>query len=137
MVKPTDQRRAIASLLLVLIVLPGESLAWSASGHHLISLIAFDLLTESEQAELLSILAAHPRYEDDFTPPLNVSNVDSADDHGRLSRGVIESAQAAHRERAQLNGQSFCIGTSRIDCNWLSLETRSGCPHLIRFLGIS
>ncbi len=49
---------------------------WSESGHHLIALLAFDELTPSEQRSLLAILAAHPRYSEDFTPPEKVRNAD-------------------------------------------------------------
>ncbi|WP_428308491.1 S1/P1 nuclease [Lacipirellula sp.] len=50
--------------------------AWSESGHHLVALLAFDDLTPDEQQKLLSILAAHPRYAEDFTPPEKISNAD-------------------------------------------------------------
>jgi len=50
--------------------------AWSESGHHLIALLAFDELTEEEQQQLLSILKAHPRYAEDFTPPEKIRSVD-------------------------------------------------------------
>lgn len=46
--------------------------AWSEGGHHLIAVMAYDLLTEEEQRELQSILAAHPRYAEDFVPPPKV-----------------------------------------------------------------
>jgi hypothetical protein len=50
--------------------------AWSESGHHLVALLAFDDLTPEEQQKLLAILAAHPRYAEDFTPPEKAKNVD-------------------------------------------------------------
>ncbi|BBO33632.1 S1/P1 nuclease [Lacipirellula parvula] len=50
--------------------------AWSESGHHLVALLAFDELTPEEQQKLLAILAAHPRYAEDFTPPEKIKNAD-------------------------------------------------------------
>ena len=49
--------------------------AWSECGHHIIAAIAFDLLTESEQSELLRILEAHPRYAEDFTSQRHARNL--------------------------------------------------------------
>lgn len=46
--------------------------AWSEGGHHLIAVMAYELLGEEEQRELQSILAAHPRYAEDFVPPPQV-----------------------------------------------------------------
>ncbi|WP_197530724.1 S1/P1 nuclease [Bythopirellula polymerisocia] len=66
-------------LLGVLALLSGSSdraFAWFESGHHLIALVAFDQLTVEEQQQLLEILAAHPRYREDFTPLAPIKNVD-------------------------------------------------------------
>jgi len=49
--------------------------AWWESGHHIVALIAYDLLDEPEQAELLRILEAHPRYAQDFTPNDKIRDV--------------------------------------------------------------
>ena len=57
-------------------VLAATAAAWSESGHHLIALLAFDELSGEEQQELLSILKAHPRYAEDFTPQEKIRNVD-------------------------------------------------------------
>ncbi|TWT98203.1 hypothetical protein Pla108_23610 [Botrimarina colliarenosi] len=43
--------------------------AWSEGGHHLISPLAYDLLEEADQVKLVKLLAEHPRYAEDFTPP--------------------------------------------------------------------
>ena len=47
----------------------------TAFGHHIIAVLAFDLLNETEQNELLKILTAHPRYDEDFSPPDKIRNV--------------------------------------------------------------
>jgi hypothetical protein len=64
------------SLILILILLlPSKAVfAWSEGGHHIISLIAFDLLSKEEQGKFLEILSKHPRYNDDFIPPRGLPN---------------------------------------------------------------
>ena len=66
----------LLSVVLVLTGLQVSSMAWSESAHHIIAVLAFDLLTESEQSDLLRILEAHPRYAEDFTPPEKIRNIE-------------------------------------------------------------
>ena len=40
----------------------------------LIAAVAFSLLTEKEQAELISVLQKHPRYAEDFVPSEKLPN---------------------------------------------------------------
>jgi hypothetical protein len=61
-------------LVLILILPPQAVLAWSEGGHHIISLMAFDLLSKEEQSKFLEILSKHPRYNDDFIPPKGLPN---------------------------------------------------------------
>ena len=61
-------------LIALLILLPGRSHAWSEGGHHLIAAIAFGLLTDQEQVELLAVLKQHPRFAEDFVPPEKLAN---------------------------------------------------------------
>lgn len=68
--------RFLALAVLLVASLPRVVAAWSESGHHLVALLAFDELTPEEQQKLLAILAAHPRYVEDFTPPEKIRNVD-------------------------------------------------------------
>lgn len=42
---------------------------WSEGGHHLIAVIAFEQLSPQQQKSLFEILASHPRFTEDFTPP--------------------------------------------------------------------
>ena len=44
-------------------------LTWSEGGHHLIAELAFSLLTEDEQQQLVAILSEHPRFAEDFQSP--------------------------------------------------------------------
>lgn len=71
-----DPYNGLSSILLTtLIVLqPLPALAWSEGGHHIIALMAFDLLSRDEQAKLLAVLEQHPRYKEDFEPPEKLPN---------------------------------------------------------------
>ena len=67
--------RLIASALILVFLLPSQLCrAWSEGGHHLIAAVAFSLLTEKEQAELVAVLQKHPRYAEDFVPPEKLPN---------------------------------------------------------------
>jgi hypothetical protein len=67
--------RLTASALIVIFLLPSQLChAWSEGGHHLIAAVALSLLTEKEQAELISVLQMHPRYAEDFVPPEKLPN---------------------------------------------------------------
>jgi hypothetical protein len=67
--------RLIASALILVFLLPSQLChAWSEGGHHLIAAVAFSLLTEKEQAELISVLQKRPRYAEDFVPPEKLPN---------------------------------------------------------------
>jgi hypothetical protein len=68
-------RYILLSSLMAILLMCSRVSAWSESGHHIIAVLAFDLLTETEQNELLRILAAHPRYDEDFSPPDKIRNV--------------------------------------------------------------
>jgi len=61
-------------LPLVAALQPIPAFAWSESGHNIIAEIAFDLLSNSEQTKLLSVLTGHPRYKEDFEPPEKLPN---------------------------------------------------------------
>lgn len=64
--------RSLAAFLILLT--PTLAQAWSACGHHVVALIAYDRLTEDEQVRLRELLAEHPRYAEDFDPPAKVNN---------------------------------------------------------------
>ncbi len=68
-------KKLLCIILTVLFVLPPlPAFAWSEGGHHIISLMAFDLLSKDEQAKFVDILSKHPRYNDDFVPPKGLPN---------------------------------------------------------------
>lgn len=62
----------ILALLIILQPIPVQ--AWSEGGHHIIALMAFDLLNKEEQSKLVSVLENHPRFKEDFDPPEKLPN---------------------------------------------------------------
>ena len=50
--------------------------AWSESGHHIVALMAYELLEDGQQKELVELLKSHPRFEEDFTPVEDVARPD-------------------------------------------------------------
>ncbi len=52
-----------------------RSFGWSECGHHIIATLAYDMLDNAEQTELRTILAKHPRFEEDFTAPKKIQDV--------------------------------------------------------------
>ena len=65
--------------ILIIATLPCVALGWSATGHHVFAVLAFDLLCETDQAEAVRILAAHPEYEKRFQPPAGITDQRSID----------------------------------------------------------
>jgi len=57
--------RIIATFLMAMLV-SQPCWAWSEPGHHIVAVLAYDLLTKDEQQHLLEVLSAHPRFADDF-----------------------------------------------------------------------
>ena len=75
-------RSAILSLLCGLsLVTP--ALAWNATGHKLISSIAFRQLSATEQARVIAILKRHPRFTEDFADemPPDIKDGNAAAQH--------------------------------------------------------
>jgi hypothetical protein len=70
------RRRVLTVALCVTLCTAGPASAWFESGHHLIALLAFELLSQTEKEELLSVLAHHPRFVQDFAPPEGIRDVD-------------------------------------------------------------
>ncbi len=63
-------KKVLTLLLIVIFATPPQAAhAWAECGHHLIALMAFDLLTADEQAKIVALLQKHPRYAEDFSPP--------------------------------------------------------------------
>lgn len=54
-------------LMVCLVMRP--CLAWHEPGHHIIALLAYDLLNKKERQQLQVLLRDHPRFKEDFTSP--------------------------------------------------------------------
>ncbi|WP_436715074.1 S1/P1 nuclease [Roseiconus lacunae] len=50
------------------ILLPSTALAWSASGHHVVAVAAYDMLEDEVRSEVIEILSHHPDFQTRFTP---------------------------------------------------------------------
>lgn len=61
-------------LAFAIVFQPIPAFAWSEGGHHIIGLMAFDLLNNDEQAKLLAVRQEHPRYAEDFESPEKLPN---------------------------------------------------------------
>ena len=70
--KNVAARMIVVCLMLCLVVQP--CVAWHEPGHHIVALLAYDLLSKQEREQLQAILREHPRFKEDFTPPGSKSN---------------------------------------------------------------
>ncbi|HBE71250.1 MAG TPA: hypothetical protein DDW52_24145 [Planctomycetaceae bacterium] len=59
---------------ILLFVVSQPALAWSERGHHIIAVLAYEELTRSQQAEIIRLIKAHPRFEQDFKIPEGIKN---------------------------------------------------------------
>jgi hypothetical protein len=60
-------RIAVPFLIVVLVAQP--CFAWWEAGHHIVALLAYDLLDREQQQKLVTILKQHPRLAEDFAVP--------------------------------------------------------------------
>lgn len=109
--------KAAVSILLTMILAlrPAAGFAWAETGHHVIAVVAFGLLSADEQTRFLALLEKHPRYAADFTPPAQLAD---AEQHtqwriGRagywpdvISKNVVYDRPTWHFER----GPALVIG---------------------------
>ncbi|WP_436717446.1 S1/P1 nuclease [Roseiconus lacunae] len=72
---PPTQGDAMIRLttLLAVLLFPSAVLAWSATGHHVVCVVAYDLMSEDTRAEAMGILSHHPDFNTTFKPPSNVT----------------------------------------------------------------
>jgi hypothetical protein len=61
------------------ILLPGIAQAWSPMGHHVAAVIAYELLNESDRAEVIELLSHMPDFERHFATPDGIRNQGSID----------------------------------------------------------
>ncbi len=58
--------KLIALLFLILLVPASRAFGWFECGHHIVAVMAFDLIDESQQRELIRVLRTHPNFATDF-----------------------------------------------------------------------
>lgn len=90
-------RPSIFLLTILLLTLPRLAMAWSATGHHIISVLAFESLSEYEQDEVFRILKAHPDFDRLFGAPNNLKDdairrwqVGNAGTWANVIRGTVQ-----------------------------------------------
>ncbi len=59
----------LAALFLVTTVATTTSLAWSAGGHRIVALIAWEQMKQEDRERVVRILRAHPQFDRHFQPP--------------------------------------------------------------------
>ncbi len=64
--KTVAVRMIVVCLMFCLVVQP--CVAWHEPGHHIVALLAYDLLSKQERQQLQAILREHPRFKEDFAP---------------------------------------------------------------------
>jgi len=68
-------KQALCLVLIILLATPARpALAWAENGHHIIAVLAYSLLKKDEQAKVTALLANHPRFAQDFSPPMHLPN---------------------------------------------------------------
>lgn len=72
------RRMIVCATLMACMILPQNAQAWSAGGHRVIAYIAYRRLSEGTKARLLELLKKHPRLEQEFKRPRDVSKEDYA-----------------------------------------------------------
>jgi hypothetical protein len=49
--------------------------AWSDGGHHIIAVLAFDLMKPAGQKRVIELLSKHPRFAEDFKPGPKIADL--------------------------------------------------------------
>ena len=68
-----DRRAQVFTVIVLLFVSPAQG--WFEGGHHLIAVLAWDLLPPADQKSVIEILKQHPNFEEDFKAPADVLSV--------------------------------------------------------------
>ena len=72
---PVQKLRSILVSVLALILTVQPALGWSEGGHHLIAVLAYDLMQPAQQKRLMELLENHPRFAGDFKPGPKVADL--------------------------------------------------------------
>ena len=68
---------AIAFIFVLLF--PSIASAWSASGHHVASVIAYESMEPAGRAAVIELLSHHPQFDKHFAPPKGITDKGSID----------------------------------------------------------
>lgn len=115
--KKESIKRASCLILAVFLILPPlPAQAWSEGGHHLIAVMAFRKLPADKRVELIRILNAHPRFEQDFELSKKVRNEDEwLIDRAGYWPGVARSQPEYNRPNWHyLLGSSLVLGNCQV-----------------------
>lgn len=63
------QPSRVLCLYLAFMLTVQPAMAWSECGHHIIAVLAFDLMKPDKQLQVLELLKHHPRFAEDFKTP--------------------------------------------------------------------
>ena len=69
--KPVVQPSRVLAVFLAFLLTVQPAMAWSECGHHIIAVLAYDLMKPADQLRVLELLKHHPRFADDFKTPAN------------------------------------------------------------------
>lgn len=70
------------TVFLIVVLVTRPSWGWWESGHQIIAVLAYDLLSKADQQQIQKILKDHPRLQEDFISPVNDASV-TGEDHER------------------------------------------------------
>ena len=67
--------RSILVSVLVVMLTVQPAFAWSNGGHHIIAVLAFDLMKPAGQKRVIELLSKHPRFAEDFKPGPKIADL--------------------------------------------------------------
>jgi hypothetical protein len=71
--------RRVLCLFLAFLLTVQPCLAWSECGHHIIAVLAYDLLKPEQQKQVIELLKHHPRFAEDFNEPDKATKIETLD----------------------------------------------------------
>jgi hypothetical protein len=71
--------RRVLCLLLAFLLTVQPAMAWSECGHHIIAVLAYDLMKPEQQKRVIELLKHHPRFAEDFNEPEKAKKTETLD----------------------------------------------------------
>lgn len=93
----------VLCLFLAFLLTVQPAWGWSEGGHHLIAVLAYDLMPPAQQKTVIELLKQHPRYSEDFKVP---DSAQSADQLGHWMNGSFSRNPKAFRKLRECSGWS-------------------------------